>query len=194
MNPIAREKYLDDRELAALLLAARSSAARNRVRDYTLLALLVNTGMRPGEALALKLRDLWLGGHEPRIRVHRLKKRREQGVIDDLPISRGLARAVARYLEAAELDQAATPEAPLFPMGVRNAEHIFKRHARAAGIRPEARLYSLRHTAGTRAYAASKDLRLVQEMLGHASPNTTAIYTHVDPEARRRTAERTGIL
>jgi integrase len=155
VNPIPRELYLDDRELAALLLAARSSAARNRVRDYTLLVILANTGVRPGEALALKLGDLWLGGHEPRIRVRRLKKRREQGVIDDLPISRGLARAVARYLEAAELDQAATPEARLFPIGVRNAEHIFKRHARAAGIRPEARLYCLRHTAGTRAYAAS---------------------------------------
>ena len=39
--------------------------------------------------------------------------------------------------------------------------------------------HSLRHRSGTRAYAVSKDIRAVQELLGHAKPETTAMYTQV---------------
>lgn len=45
--------------------------------------------------------------------------------------------------------------------------------------------HSLRHRAGTRAYAGTKDLRAVQEFLGHAKPETTAIYTQVPAESIR---------
>lgn len=47
--------------------------------------------------------------------------------------------------------------------------------------------HTLRHRAGTNSYAATKDLRAVQELLGHASPETTAIYTEV-PSASIRAA------
>nr|WP_324684669.1 tyrosine-type recombinase/integrase [Mycobacterium sp. 94-17] len=48
--------------------------------------------------------------------------------------------------------------------------------------------HTLRHRFATMAYQASSDLRAVQELLGHTSPVTTAIYTKVADEAMRRAA------
>lgn len=53
--------------------------------------------------------------------------------------------------------------------------------------------HSLRHAGATAAYVATRDLRAVQEMLGHASLATTQRYLHVDSEARRRVAAATVI-
>jgi len=52
-------------------------------------------------------------------------------------------------------------------------------HLRALGI--DARMHQLRHRFGTDVYALSKDLRVTQELLGHQSPTTTAIYTAINP-------------
>jgi integrase/recombinase XerC len=53
-------------------------------------------------------------------------------------------------------------------------------HLRAQGIR--AGMHTLRHRFGTQSYIASgRDLRMTQELLGHSSPSTTAIYTALDP-------------
>jgi integrase len=49
--------------------------------------------------------------------------------------------------------------------------------------------HTLRHRCGTQAYAATKDLRAVQELLGHAKPETTAIYTFVSGDAIRAAVE-----
>lgn len=174
---------MDDAELAKLLAAA----SLRRWRDHLLFVLLVTTCMRPGEALALTRGDLTLTDRSPAIRVRRLKKRADQGAIDDLPISRSLGRALLRRFGRL------APEARIFPMTVRNAEILFKRYAQRAGLRAELRLYSLRHTGATRLWRETLDLRLLQEQLGHASPITTQIYTHVEPEARRRAAERVAV-
>lgn len=53
--------------------------------------------------------------------------------------------------------------------------------------------HTLRHRFGTRAYAAERDLRAVQELLGHAKPETTAIYTAVPPDAMRRAVDAVGV-
>jgi integrase/recombinase XerD len=182
---------LSDRELAALLSHARelAPASARRRRDYVLLATLANTGIRPGEALALTVEDLHLSGDAPWIRVRRLKRRRERGVIDDLPLAPALARLLIRYVRELEL----APGARLFPITVRQAERVFHHHARAASLEGRRSLYSLRHTAGTRLRRAG-DLRLVQELLGHASITTTQIYAHVTPDEKREAVAGLGCV
>jgi len=186
---LERSKYLDDKQLAQLLEAARRQRgwASIRGRDYALLAMLANVGMRPSEALAMRVSDFQLSDHAPTLRVRRLKKRSGSGATDELPISRGLGRVLRKYLV-----RFGKNDGRAFPISLRNLELRFQALARAAGLPEGVRLYCLRHTAGTRAWRASHDLRLVQEQLGHASPITTQIYTHVDPEARRRIAELAG--
>jgi site-specific recombinase XerD len=189
-DQLARADYLEDHELAKLMKAARERKFCRAQRDHALLATLGNTGVRPGEALRLTVADLKLTDHHSTLRVRRLKSRKENGRIDDLPISRPLARTLARYVRAAKLGAGKL----LFPMTVRNAELMFKFYAARAGLSTRYRLYCLRHTALSRAYRASKDLRLVQELAGHASIKTTQIYTHVDPRRTRHTVELAGAV
>jgi len=182
-DTLERDRYLDDDELSRLLKVARSSGKHGR-RDHCLLSLLANTGLRPSEALSLTVGDLDLNDHEPSLRVRRLKKRKPRAP-DQVPLSRVMGRTLRGYVRSSW-----AADSRVFPMRLRNLQKLFHRHAHAAGL--EVPLYALRHTAGTRAWRATRDLRLVQDMLGHASPITTQIYTHVDPAARRNAAERAG--
>jgi integrase/recombinase XerC len=189
---LTRDRYLSDPEVTRLLRVARERAMHRAVgiRDHLLLAILVNTGIRPGEALALVAGDFVLADHSPMMRVRRLKKRRERGVLDDLPISRTLGRAVRAYIRVKRL----APDALLFPVKIRRAQLMFRTLAERAGLPESVTLYSLRHTAGTRLYNATLDLRLTQEQLGHANARTTEIYTHVSTERRRRAVDLAGTL
>jgi integrase/recombinase XerD len=66
---------------------------------------------------------------------------------------------------------------------------MVKRRGRKAGIAKDVHLPMLRHTYATELYRQSKDIRLVQKALGHASLATTMIYTHIvddDMEAAMR--------
>jgi integrase/recombinase XerD len=56
---------------------------------------------------------------------------------------------------------------------------MVKRRARKAGITKDVHPHMCRHTYATELYRASKDIRLVQKALGHASLSTTMIYTHI---------------
>lgn len=70
------------------------------------------------------------------------------------------------------------------PMNASNVSRSANRFLRRHGV--EATLHQLRHRYGTVAYQLSRDLRLVQEQMGHASPNTTAGYSRVSADAARK--------
>lgn len=184
-----RPGVLEDADLAALINAARQRRHVNARRDHALLVLLGNVGMRPSEALQLAREDLKLEGDRPWIRIRRLKKRRERGVIDDLPLSPSVAHTLEVYLRRCV---ARRPGARLFSIGLRQAERLFRYYARRAGLSPRAHLYWLRHTAATRLYRWCHDLRIVQAQLGHARLETSSMYAHLDPEQLRRAVVASG--
>jgi site-specific recombinase XerD len=68
------------------------------------------------------------------------------------------------------------------PMSRHYAYHVLKAALRDSGIQKSVNVHTLRHSYATHLLEAKIDLRVIQEMLGHKSPRTTAIYTHLTPK------------
>jgi integrase/recombinase XerD len=68
------------------------------------------------------------------------------------------------------------------PMTVRAVQHAFLGALQESGVKKEATVHTLRHSWATHLYEAGVDLRIIQAYLGHASPATTSIYTHLTPK------------
>ncbi|MEM8914000.1 MAG: site-specific tyrosine recombinase XerD [Planctomycetota bacterium] len=151
-------------------------------RDRALLEVLYATGCRASEVCGLRLQDLTLG--ERHIRCH--GKGDKQRMV---PIGGRAVSAIELYIDHQRARLAAklpTPTDRLFlsrsgkPLDRVQLWRLVKRYATIAGIRADISPHSLRHSFATHLLAGGADLRLVQEMLGHASIQTTQIYTHVE--------------
>jgi integrase/recombinase XerD len=171
---MTRERYLSDPELARLMAAVRERRHVHQPRDHALFALLANTGMRPAEVRALTRGDCHLEGRAPWVRVYRLKKKKTVPEFDDLAIAESTASIVATWLT----DLPPGESQLLFDIHPRRLQRVFHGYCRLAGIR-RINLYSLRHTAATRLYCATRDISLVQSVLGHETPNMTTRYAHI---------------
>ena len=173
MRQIARSRFLSDAELDAFMRAVRERKHRNAARDHAFFAILANLGLRPSEVLALEAADVHVHAHPPWLRVTRKKKR--TAVPDDIQITGELANIVARHVYASSPPRAGR----VFPFGARAAQRLFHLYASRSCIFKPTILYILRHTAATRIYRLTKDIGLVQAMLGHESADTSALYAHL---------------
>jgi integrase/recombinase XerD len=68
------------------------------------------------------------------------------------------------------------------PVNPKHGQTAFRRAIRQSGVKKAARVHSLRHSYGTHLLEAGVNLRVIQCILGHESPRTTAIYTHLTPQ------------
>jgi site-specific recombinase XerD len=182
-------RVLHPDELRSLLdepASAGPDGAR-RLRDTALLELLYGSGLRVAEASALDVDDLDLA--QGRVRVW--GKGGKQRVV---PLSEPAADALGRWLADGrrELATEASPGAALFlnlrgrRMTPRDARRVLDRRA-VAPTHPHA----LRHTFATHLLDGGADLRVVQELLGHADLATTQRYTHVSKERLRSVFDAT---
>lgn len=187
-RPLTRDRYLSDDELQQFMDAVRNRRHVNVPRDLAFFAILANTGIRPAEALALTVSDLHLTARPPWIRVVRLKKRAALPTVDDLCVPASVAAPLLDYIGAADLR-----EGKVFPFQRRMAHRLFTFYARRAGVVGH-RLYDLRHTAATRMHRLTRDISLVQRLLGHDSPETTAIYVHVGRGQQREAVAAMGAI
>jgi integrase len=182
---------LSDEQVAALVSALHCQ------RDLALVRLMLDGGLRPGEALGLHLEDVAYGRRRVVIRHRndhpkgvRAKSRTERVV--DLHEPDTLA-AVSRYVMT---ERPAEVESPfLFLVGGRSARRLeplgypalaklFARACERAGIRePWITPHSLRHTHATRMWEGGMRELALQKRLGHASPESTRIYTRVSEPA-----------
>ncbi len=168
----------------ALTLArsAREDGSRwLRLRDHALVLLLYGSGLRVGEALALKRGAV---GREVR-RLERLRVAGKGGRMREVPVLPPVARALADYLDACPY--VLGEEDPLFvgARGGRLAASVVRARLRllrrALGLPDHASPHALRHSFATHLLADGADLRAIQELLGHARLSTTQRYTSVDP-------------
>ena len=167
-------KYLTLNESQRLL---RAVEGQNAVRDYAILMLFLNCGIRRSELVNLNRGDVY----EDRIRV-RGKGNKERIVY----FGTACKKAIEAYILLRN-KMILTDNQALF--GSRNHNRItvtavhrlVKKHMLAAGLDPEQySAHKLRHTAATLMLSHGVDVKTVQEVLGHEHLNTTEIYTHIE--------------
>ena len=185
---MTRERYLSDDELGRFMTAVRERRHVHQPRDYALFALLANTGLRPSEARALTRADCHLAGRWPWVELHRVGKKHGPQPLRRLFLQRQVADIVSRYLILIPGDT----QARLFDFTKRQGARLFHYYASKAGIPSTLKIYSLRHTVGMRLWAHTKDIRLVQGILGHTNLQATECYVHTSPETIREAYEAAG--
>jgi integrase/recombinase XerD len=163
---------------------------RRRLRDDALLELLYATGMRASEAVSLRVADVNL----PMGYLRCVGKGNKERVI---PVGRRAAARVKEYLERVRARRADAVRTPyLFagrngkPISRETLWRVLQRRAGAAGLKGRTYPHILRHSFATHLLRNGADLRIVQELLGHASVATTQIYTHVDAGRLRAVHDR----
>lgn len=180
---LTRDRYLSDDELDRFLAVARTRRHVHQPRDYALFVLIVNTGIRPSEAMRLCRRDLSLSGKHPWIRLHRPELSHGPRLVNELEIRRDVADVLLAHCGAME------PDAKLWPMTKRQSERLFRYYAAKAGLPESHHLFTLRHTAGMRMYRGCRDVRIIQAIMGHRWLKAANAYVHVGSERVRDALE-----
>lgn len=176
---------LDPGATLELLDAPKDDSPRAR-RDRAFLELLYAAGLRVSEAVGLTLDHLDLERRSVRV-VGKGNKTR------DVPIHTRAAAALAEWLAVRPLVLKASPDPGLVfladrggPLSDRSARRLVERVARQGGLGRHVHPHQLRHGFATHLLDRGMDLRLIQELLGHASISTTQIYTHVSVDQLQR--------
>lgn len=173
---VRRDRVLDPAQVVAVraVLARWTAGGGQDAAFARLFTLLLALPVRVSEALAIRAADLHLERAQPFVRLCRLKKIRK-----DRPRARPKADDLP--LPPAAVDVLRAADDPPFPFSKFDAIRAWHRACDEAGVElPRGcAVHILRHTAATELLRRTKNLRLVQEVLGHASPTTTAGYAHV---------------
>lgn len=173
-----KSKYLpgvlSKEEVIDLLRATRN------LKHRCILALIYASGLRIGELLQLKLKDIDIDRRQ--ILIHQAKGRKDRYVM----LAESFLPLFYNYLQTYE------PEV-YFAEGLNGGQYtassvrsFLKESCRRAKIRKKVTPHTLRHSYATHMLENGIDLRYIQELLGHSRPETTMIYTHVTQKDLRK--------
>ena len=160
------------------LLSVFNTRYPTQLRNRTMLELALNTGMRVSDLINLKWSDIELDTGRTHLKMGKGRKDRV------LFIKPAILSAMLDTARA----QGRAPEGLVFtttkgdPIQSAFIRRMVSERAAKAGIEKRVHPHLLRHTYLTRLYGREKNLRLVQEIAGHASIATTQIYTHISGE------------
>ena len=176
-------KYLTLEQSAALL---KSVSGANEKRDYAILMLFLNCGIRRSELVGLNMSDVY----EDRIRVVG-KGNKERFVY----FGTACRKAIDTYLEERN-KRVLSDNRALFGsrdsnrISVSAVHRLVKKALLQAGLdSTQFSAHKLRHTAATMMLSGGVDVKTVQEVLGHENLNTTQIYTHIENTELKIAAE-----
>ncbi len=170
-------KFLSAQDMARLLDGIDDSTPAG-VRDRAMLEVIYAAGLRVSEAHGLDLSDVNLGARELRVTGKGSKQRVAL-------LGRPAINALSRYLQVVRPELVATADEPALFLNLkgtrlsqRTIQDRVRRYAGTAGF-DGIHTHTLRHSFATHLLDGGADLRVVQELLGHSSPATTQVYTHV---------------
>ena len=181
---------IDEPQVQQVLNHPLEEASRLMMRDLALVELLYGSGLRASEVVNLTIQDVNL----PQRMLRILGKGNKQRLV---PITKPCQQSVSLYLkdvrpmliqglEASQLTNHVFLNHHGTKLTVRGLEYILSQLAKRSGIALHIHPHQLRHTFATQLLDNGADLRTIQELLGHATINTTQIYTHVSKEALQK--------
>ena len=176
-NPKLRKSLPRYLSLAESLQLLEAVSGPNEVRDYCILTLFLNCGLRVGELVGLNIQDI----REDTVRVLGKGNKERQ-----LYLNQACLDAIQAYL-AVRPDPKDEPRHrdALFVsrnrtrLTTRSVENIVQKAVTQAGLDPKYSPHKLRHTAATLMLNNGVDIRTLQDVLGHENLGTTQIYTHI---------------
>ena len=176
-------KYLSLDESKTLLKAVQGP---NQARDFAILMIFLNCGIRRSELVGLNLTDVY----DDRLRV--VGKGNKERIVY---MGSSCRKAIDRYLiERSQI--VLSDNRALFGsrdgnrISVSAVHRLVKKHLLAAGLdSTQFSAHKLRHTAATLMLSNGVDLKTLQEVLGHENLNTTQIYTHIESTELKIAAE-----
>lgn len=174
-----RPIYLTMEESRKILNAAKDGGIREK-RNYCMMVIMLNCGLRISEILDLKMEDL----SEDTLRIEAGKGGEERFVyINDI-----VRRAVSDYIEEEGIIRG-----KMFNITDNQANNVIKKCCKVANIDKDITSHKLRHTFASITMKQTKDMRHVQETLGHKNLSSTQIYTHVLDEDKKKYANEVQI-
>jgi len=173
------------------LLETVSSDGRNTERDYAIITLFLNCGMRLSELVGINISDINFSESKMTVIGKGNKER-------TIYLNRACMKAIKGYLDKRPKEGIKTTSKDAMFLSERKerisnrtVQYIVERELKKAGL--DTKKYSvhkLRHTAATLMYQyGNVDIRALQELLGHESISTTEIYTHVSNAQARNAVE-----
>lgn len=176
-------KYLTLEQSRALLSSVNG---KNAARDYAILLIFLNCGIRRSELVGLNISDVY----EDRIRV--VGKGNKERIVY---MGSACKKAIDDYMIERKAIQCSDNRALFVSrdknrMSVTAVHRLVKKHMLQAGIdTTQFSAHKLRHTAATLMLSGGVDVKTVQEVLGHEHLNTTEIYTHIENTSLKIAAE-----
>ena len=186
-NPKLRKtlpRYLSLSESIQLLEAV---SGPNEVRDYCILTLFLNCGLRVGELVGLNVQDI----REDTVRVLGKGNKERQLYLNEACLDAIQAYLVVRPEPKEEFrhKNALFVSRNKTRLTTRAVENIVQKAVRQAGLDPKYSPHKLRHTAATLTLNHGVDIRTLQDVLGHENLGTTQIYTHISDANMKQAVE-----
>lgn len=177
-------RYLNIDESKKLL---SSVDGKNSVRDYAILTLFLNCGIRLSELVGINLNN---------IRNNTLTVIGKGDKERIIPLNTACIEAINDYMKVRPVEGVKDKNALFLSerkqrISKATVQHIVKKYIVSAGLDPKRySTHKLRHTAATLMYRYGQvDIRALQELLGHESISTTEIYTHLDTQQLKNAVE-----
>ncbi len=187
-------KHLNLEESKKLLAVTDNEDNRNHERDYAILTVFLNCGLRLSELVGINIQDIDFSENKMNVIGKGNKER-------TIYLNKACVKAIGEYLavrpkngvkpDKLHSDKALFLSERKERISRRTVQHIVYTKLLAAGLDPSKySTHKLRHTAATLMYQYGQvDIRALQVLLGHESISTTEIYTHVDDSQVRNAVE-----
>ena len=178
-------KTINQKDVIRLLESIETSDPLG-MRDRALIELLYSSGLRLGEIMEALLENLYL--EEGHIRV--TGKGNKTRIV---PIGKKALEAINNYLEKGRKKLVNSKSTSHIFLSIRGKKlspsriwQIVKERSKRANINSPIHPHQLRHSFATHLLSGGADLRIIQELLGHADISTTQTYTHVDEKGLKK--------